>query len=372
MSKILIACGGTGGHLAPGIAIAEALQDGGHDCVLLVSEKEIDSVLIEKYERLRFYRIQGRAFSGGFKSTVASIGGLISSYMNARNLLREQEPDVVLLFGGFLSVGLGLAAHVARIPIVLHEANCKPGRATRLLKHFAMRVYLPDGVKLNGVGPGRSRYYGYPVRKEIRHVLKSEACQRLGIEARNKLLVVIGGSQGAEALNQWVIENFEALANAGISVYCVTGPGKISERTIQFENEKRETISATFIQFSDQMGDVLSAADIIVSRAGAGAIAEIICCRAPSILIPYPYAADDHQQANALMHEKHGAGMVLPEDNLNRLSTEVKRLVFNDELLRRLKFNLEHLERLDSGKRIVEDLEQICVEHSPKDQSLSA
>ena len=110
------------------------------------------------------------------------------------------------------------------MPLVLHEANCVPGKAVRLLKRVATRLYLPDGVRMK-VPPERVRYLGYPVRREIVHILKAEAWQRLGIEVPGKLLVVIGGSQGAEALNQWVTEHFETLAEAGVSLYCVTGLG---------------------------------------------------------------------------------------------------------------------------------------------------
>ena len=367
MSKFLIACGGTGGHLAPGIAIAELLHADGHDCVLLASEKEIDSVLLKKYRHLKFYRIPGRAFSGGIKAKMVSAYSLISSYRVASRLLREQKGDLVLLFGGFLSVGLGFAAQDACLPIALHESNCIPGRATRLLRHFATRVYLPDDVELAGVSPFKRRYYGYPIRKEMHHVLKAKAYEHLQIEVQNKLLVVIGGSQGAEALNQWVVENFEELAEAGISVYCVTGlDRKVSEKVLRHENRNREIIEATFIQFSSQMGNVLSAADLVVSRAGAGSIAEIIRCRAPSILIPYPYAAAGHQHANALAHEKQGAGKVLLEENLDRLAAEVKELLFNDRLLNKFKSNMERLDCLDSGQLIARDLEKICQKHSPK------
>ena len=182
MSKILIACGGTGGHLAPGIAVAEELQQRGHDCVLLISEKDVDSALIKKYGHLKFHRTPGRAFGGGVRSSLSSARSLAAGFIDTRNMLREHAPDLVLLFGGFLSVGLGLAARLAHVPVVLHEANCKPGKATRLLKHFATRIYLPDGVKIKGVGARQTRYLGYPVRKEIQHILKSEAWQLLDIE----------------------------------------------------------------------------------------------------------------------------------------------------------------------------------------------
>jgi UDP-N-acetylglucosamine--N-acetylmuramyl-(pentapeptide) pyrophosphoryl-undecaprenol N-acetylglucosamine transferase len=361
MSKIVIACGGTGGHLAPGIAVAEVLQERGHDCRLLISQKQVDSALIAKYEHLNFQRTPGRAFSGGLLARLASVWSLLSACWFSRKLLRKEEPDIVLLFGGFLSVGLGLIARLSGIPVVLHEANCCPGKSIRLIKRLATRIYLPDGVRISGVAQSFVRYYGYPVRHDVKHSLKADAWKRLGITVPNKLLVVIGGSQGASALNDWVTHNFEAMSNFGISVYCVTGLGKSTQSTIHEVDRNGEDITATLVPFSDNMGDVISAADLVISRAGAGSIAEIIRCRAPSILIPYPFAADDHQQANALMHEQQGAGLLLKQEAIDSLKDEVLDLIFNDWLLSRFKSNLEHLDRFDSCQRIAGDLESLCM-----------
>jgi UDP-N-acetylglucosamine--N-acetylmuramyl-(pentapeptide) pyrophosphoryl-undecaprenol N-acetylglucosamine transferase len=360
VSKVIIACGGTGGHLAPGIAVAEVLQGRGHDCCLLISKKQVDSALVDKYNHLDFRKTPGRAFSGGLASRAAFLLSLFSGFWSARQLLREEKPDMVLLFGGFLSLGLGLASKTLQIPVALHEANCKPGRAVRFIKRLADRVYLPEGVRLGGVPPERIRYYGYPVRKEIKHCLKAEAWKRLGITVSNKLLVVIGGSQGAMALNEWVTHNFSELARRGISVYCVTGLGNSSESTIHEIDRNNVDVMAKFVPFSNDMGDVISAADLVVSRAGAGSIAEIIRCRAPSILIPYPYAADDHQQANAEAHEQRGAGLLLPQNRLGELTGEVAELIFNDWLLAKFKSNLERLDRFESSERIAGDLLAIC------------
>lgn len=360
MSKILIACGGTGGHLAPGIAVAEVLQKRKHQCLLLISEKQVDSRLVEKYAHLNFKTTPGSAFAGGPLQRLKFIGSLVSGYLSARKMLKEQAPDLVLLFGGYLSLGLGLAARRSGVPVAMHEANCKPGRSVRMLKRLAQRLYLPDGVRLAGVPPGIIRYYGYPVRAEIKHVLKADATRRLGITVPNKLLVVIGGSQGAKALNDWVTINFEQLAKRGISVYCVTGLGYGSASTIHQVGHDGSDICATLIPFSDQMGDVISAADLVISRAGAGSIAEIIRCRAPAILIPYPFAADDHQRANAAMHERHGAGMILEQEKIENLTDEVKELIFNDALLAKFKSNMESLDEFNSGERIADDMEALC------------
>jgi UDP-N-acetylglucosamine--N-acetylmuramyl-(pentapeptide) pyrophosphoryl-undecaprenol N-acetylglucosamine transferase len=364
MSKVLIACGGTGGHLSPGIAVAEVLQERENECLLLISEKQVDSRLVEKYGYLNFLATPGRAFAGGPVQRLGFLLGLFSNFRVARSLLRREAPELVLLFGGYLSLGLGLAARLARVPVAMHEANCVPGRSTRLLKRIANRVYLPEGVRLRGVPPGLVRYYGYPVRAEIKHILKAEAARRLGIKVARKLLVVIGGSQGAQSLNDWVVRHFGALARQGISVYCVTGLGNSSSGTIREVGRDGSEVSATLVPFSDQMGDVISAADLVVSRAGAGSIAEIIRCRAPAILIPYPYAADDHQQANARMHEQHGAGMVLEQDRLDELKDEVDELIFNDALLAKFKTNMDRLDRFNSSERIATDIEAICEDYA--------
>ena len=360
MSKIIIACGGTGGHLAPGIAVAEVLRERGHACLLLISHKQVDSALVEKYSHLDFVKMPGRAFTGGIFQRLAFLGSLVSAFFTSRRMLCEQAPDLVLLFGGFLSLGLGLAARSKSIPVALHEANCHPGKAVRMIKHLSTRIYLPDGVRLRGVPSESIRHFDYPVRKDIQHSPKADAWKRLGLSVPNKLLVVIGGSQGASSLNEWVKQNFGLLAKAGISVYCVTGLGNSTARTIHERGKGGADTTATFVPFSSSMGDVISAADLIVSRAGAGSIAEIIRCRIPSILVPYPYAADDHQKANALSHEQHGGGISLSQDKLNELSSLVLDLIFNDEALAKFKSKLERLDRFDSSERIADDLLALC------------
>ena len=362
MSNILIACGGTGGHLAPGIALAEQLQTRGHDCTLLISKKQVDSMLIKKYSHLNFHKTPGQGFSGGLLRKASFFWRLFAGLIHSHQLLRKKKADFVILFGGFLSVGLGLAARLLGVPIALHEANCYPGKAVRLLKYLAVRIYLPESVLLKGVSTQKIRYFGYPVRNEIKHCLKSEAWERLGIIVKNKLIVVIGGSQGASSLNQWVVENLEALREMELSVYCVTGLGKAPDNFAEFTYPENADDSVKFVPFSDQMGDVVSAADLVISRAGAGSIAEIIRCRAPAILIPYPYAADNHQEANARLHERQGAGVVLKEKDLDKLLGEVKSLVFNDWMLSKFKSNMARLDQFDSATRIAVDIESLCAQ----------
>lgn len=369
MSRFIIACGGTGGHLAPGIAIAEALESAGHSCLLLISEKQVDSTLVAKYTHLRFQPTPGRAFGGGLRGVGAFVCGVISGFLKSLKMIREEAPDRVVLFGGFMSLGLGLAARFRQVPVALHEANVRPGKAIRLLKYVAHRLYLPDGVQVAGVASEKVRYLGYPVRREIQPMNRLQARERLGLESADRCLVIIGGSQGALALNEWVHRAFESLAEAGISVYCVTGLGKAQTDVLRHTNARGVTCVAKFVDFSDQMPVVISAADLVISRAGAGSIAEITRCGVPSILIPYPYAADNHQLANAEHHAGNGACVVVQQDELERLFEYTLALFEDRAQLDRYRANVAKLERFDSTERIVEDLLALNIGNLAKEAS---
>ena len=356
MSTIVIACGGTGGHLAPGIALAEALMEGGHRCLLLVSQKAVDSALTKKYQDLNFVAIPGQGIAGGWMQRLRACMHLFHGMVSALRLLRREAPEAVFLFGGFLSAGPALAARILGIPIAMHEANCAPGRVTRLFAPYAKRVYLPAGLKLPGVAPQCLRELGYPVRREIAALPKASARATLGLESGGKLLLVIGGSQGARALNEWAEKNFEGLAEAGISIYCVSGLKQAD--ALHRQHPSRDGRSGHFIrvEFSDRMGVLLSAADLVVSRAGAGSLAELAACGRPSILIPYPHAVDDHQTANAAAHVQAGAGRMLLQTELGSLREQVQDLIFDEAELGRMEVALKGLDPTNAAAMIAEDL----------------
>lgn len=358
MSRFIIACGGTGGHLAPGIAVAQELQSRGHACTLLVSRKGVDGRLSAKYGDLDFVCSPGQALSLHPVRMASFLISQLQALVFGFRLLTER-PQAVLAFGGFTSVGLVVAAWLRGVPVALHEANRRPGRAIRLLRRFASRVYLPDAMSLQGLTPSLVRHMGYPVRKEISRMPRDEARRQLGIEPGGKLLVVLGGSQGASALNSWVDENAEALCRNGVNIYCITGQGKGTERVIETRDTNGGVSKAWFVPFCDNMGAVLSAANIAVSRAGAGAIAEAVECLVPTILVPYPYAADNHQEANARFLEQQGGCVVVDQKSIVTLLSEVLDLMFSDWLLDRMDYNLQQIRRSDSAAEVASDLEAL-------------
>jgi UDP-N-acetylglucosamine--N-acetylmuramyl-(pentapeptide) pyrophosphoryl-undecaprenol N-acetylglucosamine transferase len=181
----------------------------------------------------------------------------------------------------------------------------------------------------------------------------------LGLDEKGKVLVILGGSQGATVLNDWAEKNFPTLAQEGVSLYCVTGLNKGEERVIEAKTSNGGVARATFVSFTDQISELLSAADLVVSRAGAGTIAELVRCHVPAILVPYPFAADNHQQANAHFFEKQGGGMVVDQRFIQDLSKEVLEVIFNDWLIQEFRKNLQRIDEQNPLDLILDDLEEI-------------
>lgn len=358
--RFLIVCGGTGGHLAPGIAVAEELLGRGHRCSLVISRKEVDSRLVRKYGHLDFVRLPGAAFGKSPREAGRFFSGLAGGLAAGRRILRRERPDVVLAFGGFLSLGIVLFAAWNRLPIALHEANRRPGRAVRMLGRFADRVYLPPGVRLSSVPEGAVRCYGYPVRREFRRMSRRAAREKLGLNPEGFLLAVFGGSQGATALNEWVDRHCREILSRGIDVFCVRGLGKGAEGVLEEKDGRGNVRRCHTVGFCDSMHWVLSAADLAVSRAGAGSIAELVHCALPSVLVPYPFASDGHQTENARYLEAQGGCVVVEQDYLDTLLGEVSALAANPGHLARMRENLGLAADAERKEDLASDLEKLA------------
>ena len=369
MSKFLISCGGTGGHLSPGISLAEGLAERGHESVLLVSMKKVDVRLLEKYPHLRFERSPGTAFSLRPMALLRCVVSQTKAFFHCVRLVRTLRPDGIVGFGGFTSASVIVAGRLCGVPVALHESNRVPGLAIRGLGRFATRVYLPPGIRLGGVRAAAMRHIGLPVRREIVRQPPAAARAALQLDPNQKLLVVLGGSQGSGALNDWVRRQLERFAGEGIQVYCVTGLGKGRDGVVETKTKTGAVVRTEFVGFSDRVAELLSAADLVVSRAGAGTLAELIRCETPAILVPYPQAADDHQRANAAFFERQGGGIVVGQHALGTLHAEVIDVIFNDWLLRKFRANLRRMDRANSLELMLRDLEEIV---APRRSSLPA
>ncbi|MAK28127.1 MAG: UDP-N-acetylglucosamine--N-acetylmuramyl-(pentapeptide) pyrophosphoryl-undecaprenol N-acetylglucosamine transferase [Verrucomicrobiota bacterium] len=365
MRNIVIACGGTGGHLTPGIALAQSLEEKGYPCWLFISQKSVDTRLSSKYPKLSFEPMPGAPLIRTPLGVMKFGKGFLSSFLRSQSFYRKVGADALIGFGGFSTFGPAMAARSKGIPIFIHEANRAVGKAVRFLAKRSTRVYLPEGMRMKGISPEIVRNMGYPLRQEFRRLPRERARKQLGISLRDRLLVVLGGSQGASSLNKWVKGNLTALADEGISIYCLTGMNKESSGVVQLDGPNGQTVTSRFVSFTDEMNVVLSAADLVISRAGAGAIAEIVRCRVPSILVPYPHAADNHQFLNANFLEGKGGAIVCEEKDLTTsMMEEVREVMFNEEFRAILRRNLFSLDEGDAADRMVSDISQ-CLNEKP-------
>ena len=368
----LLSCGGTGGHLSPGIALAEGLVARGHRPTLLISHKKVDTRLASKYPGLRFEPIPGTPFG----AHPAVLGRFLLSqskgYAAGRRLVRAERPAAIVGFGGFTTASVILAGRLHGVPVALHESNRVPGKAVRHLARFASRVWLPPGISLPGRPPGDSRVRAaaMPVRAEIVRLPRAEAAARLGLDPAKKILVVFGGSQGATPLNQWARDAARDLAALGIQLVCVTGLGKGDAAFTESPGPSlpapgsslpapRSVVRSAWIPFCDDVAGLLSAADLVVARAGAGSLAEFARVGVPAVLVPYPQAADDHQRANAAWFVEQGGGVVLDQTRISQLTPLATSIILDETRLAGFRAGLARLDAAPSLEFMLDDLEQI-------------
>lgn len=361
MSRFLISCGGTGGHLSPGIALAEGLTGRGHQVTLLISRKQVDQRLAQKYPHLTFLSIPGAPLGSSPVVLARFVWQQSVGLLFSLRLVRRERPRAVIGFGGFTSAGIMVAARVCGVPVILHEANHVPGRATRLLGRLARRVYLPPGVGIQNIDAGVIRPAGFPVRNEIRPVPRDQARTANGLEPHRRTVVILGGSQGASALNEWARAQAPCLARQGVQLLCVTGMGKGQSETRENPDENGAPVRAVFLPFSDRMGELLSAADLVVSRAGAGTLAELMRCGTPAILIPFPHAADNHQAANAACFAALGGGSIVAQTELESLAGEVDRLLADDGVRAAMRMRLGAMDEANAVEPMLDDIEALSL-----------
>ncbi len=312
--KILIACGGTGGHLFPGIAVAEALRARGHEVMLLISEKKVDSEASAKYSHLRFQTVPAVAKPPTLSLRMLPfLWKLWGSIGRCKSIIREFQADAVLGMGGFTSLPPVYAGHKLGLKTFIHDSNARPGRANVMTSRFCTRVFLGlDAAK--GFFPNRETITtGTPVRPEIIHLPSREAAAELfGLAADRPTLVVTGGSQGARRLNELSAQAAASLPPQ-MQVLHIAGAAdfqRVCEITAGRAGYK-------VLGFCDQMPAAYAIADLVLARSGASSLTEIAIAGHPSILVPYPFAADDHQTRNAEVFASAGAAVLVQERDLD-------------------------------------------------------
>ena len=333
----LIACGGTGGHLFPGIAVAEILQSRGHEVTLLISEKKIDALAASGHSKLTFEKMPFLAMPKPWSPKMAGfIMGVWSGLKRCKELIRKHQTAAVLGMGGFTSFAPVLAGRQCKVRTYIHDSNAIPGKANKLTARFCDEIllgfeecgqYFPEKKVKHTVGT--------PVRSALiwaatEHSEDPYAFFNLNKDLRT--LLVIGGSQGARGVNNAVAHSLEQLDALGIQILHITGPGDYQEMTDAYA-PKEIRLRSHVAAFCHRMDLAYRVADVALARSGASTLAELATFGVPSILVPYPYAADDHQTKNAAIFDKAGAGIMIKETELSpeELTEQVGKLIHEKE-----------------------------------------
>ncbi len=340
--RLLIAASGTGGHLFPALALAQELPD--YQIEWLGVPDRLEQTLVPKDYPLHTINVTGFQGKPGLK-TLKTLWQLVGAIFRVRRLLQARKIDVVCSTGGYIAGPTILAAKSLGIPMVLHESNFIPGKVTYWLGRYCYRValgFVGTAAYLPGVS---SQWVSTPVRAQFR---QSQPLA-LDIPDDRRLIVVAGGSQGAIAINQQVRHCVSAWVEAGAEIIHLTG------------NNDPETLTFSHphywaLPFFDNMAGLLQRADLAISRAGAGTLTELAVTRTPSILIPYPFAAEDHQRFNAEVFGEAGAASVYNQADLTpeKLQSIVIELLENEPKRQQMVDATGRLAVMDSAEQLAD------------------
>lgn len=369
MKRAIITGGGTGGHIYPALAVANRLMEKGWDVLYIGSRTGLEGKIIPReglaYQEVSVAplprRLTPRVLGAIFKTTT----GIFQAFQ----LIKEYQPDVVLGTGGFVAGPVVLAATLKGIPTVIHEQNVYPGFTNKLLSYRVDRIALnfadADQFFSSNVRE-KLVVTGNPIREIILKTSKEEGLKEFGFSVHRKTLLVFGGSQGSMSINRAMLELYKYYENSReIQIIHLTGEKnyqqimeEIKKRGIALDKNRNYKI----MPYLSKMEFAYAVADLIIYRAGATGIAEITARGIPAILVPYPFAAENHQEYNARNLEKHGAAIMISDDQLNGkiLINKIEDLIKNERKLKEMALNSKKLGQPDATEKLVKLVEEVA------------
>lgn len=349
--KLLIAASGTGGHLFPALAVAEALPD--YQIEWLGVPDRLETQLVPDCYPLHTISV------GGFQQrlglgTLRTVSRLVLSIFKVRRLLQQGGFEAVFTTGGYIAAPAVIAARTLGLPVMLHESNALPGKVTRWLSSWCTVVALGFEAAARYLPNAQTIWVGTPVRAQFQQDLSQQPLSDLAVPDAVPLIVVVGGSQGAVAMNRLVRQAVPAWFEAGAWVVHLTGENDPEANSLRHP----QYIS---LPFYHDMARLLQRATLAVSRAGAGTLTELAITGTPAILIPFPFAADDHQTHNAKVFEAAGAAYLHQQAELTpeRLQQQVLDLLNSPERLQTMTDAATQLAVADSAEQLAARIRQL-------------
>lgn len=320
--RVLITGGGTGGHIYPALAIAERLKKDFRPLELMYvgSKNGMEKDLVPK-RGFTYIGIDVAPLNKKFsKKTFKSIGMLFKGLWQANGIIKRFKPDIIIGTGGYVAGSLVFIGALRGIPTAIHEQNAYPGLTNRILSRFVDCIMVSfEDSKVHFKHPERIVYTGMPILDQYFNTSREQSRQKLGISNSDMLVVTVGGSNGALKLNQIMLSSYHLMSEyANIKFIHVSGTRYYQSVLDDIEkNVYQVGENVKILGYLKDMPTYLHAADLVISRAGASTINEIIASRAPSVIVPSPNVTNDHQLLNAQLMDKYGMGVVLKEEDLS-------------------------------------------------------
>lgn len=320
MMRIVIAGGGTGGHLAAGIAIAEALQAARANCevTLVGTRANVDEPILRR-SGFKYLILPARPFPRRLDLSAPGKLAVLAWGLVRALVYLSRRPAVVVGTGGYGSVPLGLAARILGVPLTIHEPDARRGLATRLLARFAHAITCGYPGAAERLRPRVAQATGNPVRRCISEASRRKARAAYHLSPQDRLLLVFGGSQGARTLNGLTLDAAGSLIRRGWRILHLTGRASIDAVTgvAAEKGLKSPHYAACDFLEGEEMGNALAAADLVLCRGGALSIAEIAAHGPYAIIVPYPYASAAHQEGNARLLVEAGRGEIVHDADIS-------------------------------------------------------
>lgn len=352
--RIVISGGGTGGHLYPGLAVAAEFRRRECEILYIGSPRGLEAEVVPK-EGYSFLAVPSKGIAGSPLRKLMALVHLGVGTLKTLLRLMSYKPDLVVGTGGFVCVPAVVAAAVLRVPVVLLEQNAVPGKATRLLSRFAQVVCLSfDDTKEHFPGR-RTEWTGNPLRSSIVSKSKKEARETLGLDPNRPTLLIAGASQGAQSINRAVVEALSHWSDREWNILHLTGRNHLARVKARVETvlDKNARIAYHAFGFRKDMENLYSAADLVVSRAGATTIAELTSLGLPAIFVPYPFAGG-HQKENARVVVHSGGARHIPDELVGeKLRDEVEMLLEDSKLLNEMSAKSKEAARPDASQCVV-------------------
>lgn len=360
--RILLAAGGTGGHVYPAIAIADALKSENPDAeILFVGTKdhmEWEAVPKSGYD-IRNVWISGFHRRFTLKNLIFPVK-LITSLVQSLKILSGYKPHVVISCGGYAAGPVAWVAGKKDIPVVIQEQNSFPGVTNRLLAKFAVKIFTAFKEADHFFPEEKTQVTGNPTRATLTGANKSKALEAFGFTDDKPVLLVMGGSGGAKTINEAMKANIEALHDQiGLQIIWQCGARYYDELSTGIKKKNLENLRLT--AFLDNMAEAYAAADLVISRAGASSCSELMLTGKPSVLVPSPNVAGDHQTQNAKAMVDAGASKLLEDNAMKETMTElVEQLIYDQENLKRMNQAALNLAKPDAAKLIAKEILEIA------------